>query len=64
MKAKRLDQDQDPSQVQWTRTRHRSGLVTPDPSHWMMKVTLLLFSSSHFVIVNLAWNERRFYWTV
>lgn len=33
---------------------YRLGLVTPDPSHSMMKVTLLLCSSSHFVIVNFA----------
>lgn len=33
---------------------YRLGFVTPDPSHSMMKVTLLLCSSSHFVIVNFA----------
>lgn len=35
---------------------YRLGLLAPDPSHSMMKVTLLLSSSSHFVIVNFAWK--------
>lgn len=60
LKKKQKDPERQ-KQRGWTRTCHRSRLVTPDPSHWMMKVTLLLFSSSHFVIVNLAWNETRFY---